>query len=148
MSTANDHNRYACNNFDVLFKGIETSDKGNAAEQLNDQTLAGNLQKWLAALVEKAHNPNNLLAQGLIPGLNSQNARTPNWQVDEATYLATCSNNFTPASGTGFNDVNYRGTYAINYTGEVTDLSSVLILANSSWRVFGIKNRRWPIRPR
>lgn len=138
--TASDHNRYACNNFDVIFQGIEAGVAGEteaetASQKSKDAILAGNLQSWLQALVEKAHNPNNLRAQGLIPGLNSKNARTPNWEVDEATFLKTCADNFTPSTGTGFNDIKFRGTYAMNYPNDPDNLDNVLVQANCYFAV-------------
>lgn len=138
--TASDHNRYACNNFDVIFQGIEAGVAGEttaetSAQKSKDAILASNLQTWLQALVEKAHNPNNLRAQGLIPGLNSKNARTPNWEVDEATFLKTCADNFTPSTGTGFNDIKFRGTYAMNYPNDPDNLDNVLVQANCYFAV-------------
>lgn len=143
-----DHNRYACNNFDVIWKGGESTADADGNENQGDQVasdelFAANLKKWAYALRDAAHDPNNLVKQGIIPGL----ANTPGYppfDYDEATYLATCMNDFTNSNapdeplkmyGTGFNKISERGAKAATYN-PPTDLYTIetqeqaLLLAN------------------
>lgn len=125
--TSTEHNRYACNNFEVL---LNATQQGGATEA--DKLLSANLRNWVQKLVEQSQNPNNIRNQALIPGLSSKAIRTPNWEIDEVEFLKTCNNDFNASTGTGFNDIKWRGVYASNYeVNNVEELESVLIVANT-----------------
>lgn len=149
------HNRYACNNLEVLLKGIEeTQDNGEqetTPQQDDDRVLATRLNpdglvdptkgiiNWAQQLTAMARDPNNIRKQGEIPGM--QGAKSPKFDYDSDVYLATCMNDFEHKAGehygTGFNHVSERGKYAAGYATElpksfkdVSTQKEALLMAN------------------
>lgn len=146
--TAGDHNRYACNNIDVILNAAEDDGHSEEGSQQrdNDKQLATNLKNWIDTLIAKARDPNNIRMQGVIPGMPG--AGTMKFDYDSATYLATCADDFHGVQGehygTGFNHVRERGNYATNFGNEmapfwteVTNEKQALLAANLMFASLG-----------
>ncbi len=129
-----DTNRFACQNFDILYWGDECDENSDPECSKNnppakcattnpcanatvadgaDLALATNMKQWLKALVAASYDPNNIAQQYQIPG--AYNAVRPPGDYDMATYLKTCHEDFNIKSGTGFNSITQRGNYANFY---------------------------------
>ncbi len=113
-------NRYACQNFDILYN----PDTESANPTGSDKVLKDNFHRWLfggksrypgepefEGLVQKAYSNTNLMQQNYIPGLQLNNSRAR--VLPCAVYLKTCMNDFSGAEG--FNTVNDRGRMAERY---------------------------------
>jgi hypothetical protein len=138
-------NRFACQNFDILYWGDECGQDDdpecqgvnpparcqhkcaeNPNQEGSDSALSTNMQTWLKDLIRKAYDPANITAQFDIPGLDSTFFKYLPGEYDVATYLKTCSTDYDSSGKTGFNSVTQRGSFANYYlSGHVFGFSPV-----------------------
>lgn len=147
-----DHNRFACQNFDILYNADECDEMGgdkeqpscasNPAAEGEDKLFAKNLKTWLKAAVKAAKNPNNFQKQNLIPGLNADPMLRP-LIIDVQRYLETAGDDFD--GKVGFDYVLHRGQWAYNYLADNSNrvepgtLEEIQVIANS---YFTLPNER------
>ncbi len=128
-------NRYACQNFDVLYWADQCSTEGdpvcqgpdpparcahkcaeNQDQQGRDARLASNMKTWLSALITASYDPTNLVKQHAIPGYSGNEfVSLPDEPYDCREYLSTCEQDYDTRTGRGFNSVRQRGDYAALY---------------------------------
>lgn len=154
-----DHNRYACNNMDIILKGWEykgyKDDSESGPEKERDALLSERLNvdyetqtlgTWIKELVAKARDPNNIRAQGQIGGL--QGATEPRFDYDSDVYLKTCADDFHHAEGehygTGFNHIRERGQYALGYSKEVPNFVAQVKTAKEAYLLANMAFASYP----
>ena len=130
-------NKYACQSFDLLYHGDECYNPARKPSSTNDpdappcadvasdwgedQKLATNMKTWLQDAIANAYDFKNLSKMFNIPGLTStlQPLDDPyNYDV----FFKTCWEDFGDKFGYGFNDVNTRGRFALQYVNASTPL--------------------------
>ena len=153
MEGKENHNRFACQNWDILFNADEceptddpSSTKACAANPSavgEDMVFAARMKQWLAHLVTSAKDPNNYTKAAHIPGLFDTTYNPVRIvQLSPQVYLQTCAKD--NSGPTGFDHVHQRGLYATeNYLAdnqwhvESGSLEEVIITANSYFAYAG-----------
>ncbi len=159
-------NRFACQNFDVLYWADECGFDDdpecqgpnpparcqhkcaeNPNQEGSDVVLATNMKTWLKRLVEGAYDPSKITEQFSIPGLDNKALLHLPGLYDVAEYLRTCANDFDGTGKTGFNDVTQRGKFANFYlTGKVYGhiaLQDTELAANNFFSAFHHMAAAW-----
>ena len=159
-------NRFACQNFDILFWGDECGQDDdpecqgtnpparcqhqcaeNPNQEGSDAALKNNMQTWLHELIASAYDPAKITAQFDIPGLDGSSFKYIPGHYDVATYLLTCANDFDGSGKTGFNDIVQRGNSANFYLSSKvyahTALDETILVANNFFSAYGSLARAW-----